>query len=231
MKQGILEQSTVQKYPIGLRYAKGDRVFRHSKAGNALTAMKAGHQGHVATEVYTAAVAYAAGANQIKILDTDEDHGVDYYAGGYIWIMVAGDYRMYSVTGSTASDGTSVTLILGEPLVVNVPASTWITAWPSIYSNVVSTASTKMSNVVVPLIDVTSGYYFWGQTWGPCFGTAFNVVPGVNDNQREVYFNIDGALMAGDDLSLDTTVRQRAGFILTNTTPGGDQFYMLQLEP
>ncbi len=231
MLQGILEQSAVQKYPLGMRYTEGDRVFRYCKAGGALTAMKAGHQGHVATEVYTKAVEYAAGSYQVAILDTDGGHGVDYYKDGYIWIMVAGNYRMYKIKSSTASDGVSVTLTLYEALVVTVPASTWTTAWPNIYSNVVGDASTKMSNVCVPLIDVDSGKYFWGQTWGPCFGTAFNVVPGVNDNQREVYFNIDGALMAGDDLSLDTTVRQRAGFIITNTTPGGDQFYMLQLAP
>lgn len=233
MKQGILQESAVQYYPIGLRYAKDDRVFRYSKAGGALTAMKAGHQGHVATECNTVAVAYAAGATKIAILDGDVTHGVDYYANGYIWIMdlVTGIFRMHRIKSSTASNGTSVTLTLDDPLTHDVGASTWITAWPSIYSNILGGDSTKMSNVVVPLIPVTSDYYFWGQTWGPCFGTAFNVVPGVNDNQREVYFNIDGALMAGDDLSLDTTVRQRAGFILTNTTPGGDQFYMLQLAP
>jgi hypothetical protein len=233
MLQGILEQSAVQKYPIGFRHADGDRVFHYSKAGGDLTAMKAGHQGHVAFEGNTRAVVYAAGTYEVAILDGDASHGVDYYKNGYIWIMdlVTGIFRMHKIKSSTASNSTYVTLTLYEALTHEVGASTWTTAWPCIYSNVLPDASTKMSNVCVPLIPVTSSYYFWGQTWGPCFGTAFNVVPGLNDNQREVYFNIDGALMAGDDLSLDTTVRQRAGFILTNTTPGGDQFYMLQLAP
>lgn len=231
----VLEQDSIQTYPIGTKFIEDDRVFRYCKAGSGLTAMKAGHQGAKPSEFNTAAVVYAAGATEIVILDTGSasDRPVNYYAGGYLWIMdlVTGIYRMHRIKSSTVGDGTSITLILAIGLKTGIGATTWITAWPNIYSDILGTSSTKMSMVCVALIPVTSGRWFWGQTWGPCFGTSFNVVPGLNANQREVYFNIDGALMAGDDLSLDTTVRQRAGFILANTTDGGDQFYMLQLSP
>lgn len=237
-RQGILEQSSVQKFPIGTRYADGDRVFRYCKAGGDITeAMKAGFCGNLPIEVYTRAVAYAKGTFKVAILDTDTDHGVDYYANGYLWIqdLITLVHRMHKIKSSTASAGGFVTLTLYEALTLEVPVSSWITAWPNIYSNVLFADSEFMSMICVPLILVTSGNYFWGQTWGPCFGTPFGVTPGYTSRQRDIYFNVDGALMAGDDLDMETTVRQRAGFLITNTSPGGegygDQFYMLQLAP
>ena len=235
MLQGILEQST-QKYPIGMRYAEGDRVFRYCKTGGDLVAMKAAHNDTGPTECNTAAVEYAAGTYQVTILDIVA-HPADYYKDGYIWIMdlVSGIYRMHKIKSSTAGDSVSITLTLYEALTLVVGASTWITAWPNIYSNVVATASSFMSNVCVPLIPVTSGKYFWGQTWGPCFGTVMGTVPGREANQREVYFHTDGALLTGVETSLDSVLHQRAGYLITNTEPGGagygDQFYMLQLAP
>lgn len=245
MKQGILQQNALQRYPIGLRWAEGDRVFRYCKAGTAIpTPMKAGHCGNLPTEVFTAAVAYAAGAIKIAILDTAIAHGVDYYKDGYLWIQegnvsgqttVSGIYRMHKIKSSTASDAESVTLTLDDPLTRDVAASTWVTAWPNIYSNILATSSTFMSNVCVPLIPVTIDYYFWGQTWGPCFGTVYSSTPGRVANQRDVYFNIDGALMTGAEIDLSSVLHQRAGFLITNTEPGGegygDQLYMLQLAP
>lgn len=236
----VLVWDTAQKYPVGTKLVDGDRVFRYCKAGSGITAMKAGHQGAKPSEFNTEAVIHAAGATKITILDTGSasNRPVNYYAGGYLWIMdlISGIYMMHRILSSTVGNTVSITLTLETGLksavaLAEVGKGVWITAWPNIYSKILGTTSTKMSNVVVALIPVTSGKWFWGQTWGPCFGTSFNVVPGLNANQREVYFNSDGALMAGDDLSLDTTVRQRAGFILTNTTDGGDQLYMLQLSP
>ena len=66
---------------------------------------------------------------------------------------------------------------------------------------------------------------------GGKIGTAFNAVPGAVASDREVYFNSDGALIAGNETVLETVGPQRAGFIISNTEGGGDQFYMLQITP
>lgn len=235
----VLVQDSTQNYPIGTKYVEDDRVFRYCKAGSALTAMKAAHQGAKPSEFNTDANPYAIGATVITILDTGSasNRPVNYYAGGYLWIMdteTGGAFRMHRILSSTVGNGTSIALTLETGLKIAVVATEWITAWPSIYSNILGTTSTKMSMVCVALIPVTSGRWFWGQTWGPCFGTSYNIVPGVDANQRDVFFNTDGALKAGDDMDFGTSgnpVFQRAGFILTNTTDGGDQFYMLQLSP
>lgn len=235
--QDVHEQSGVQNYDIGTRLVMDDRVFRYCKAGTNLVAMKAGHCGNLPTECNTAAVEYAAGTFEVTILDTTV-RVKDYYKEGYIWIMTAGAYQLYRIKSSEAGAGVSVKLTLYEALKTKVPASTWTTSWPNVYSNILGTTSGFMSNVVVALMAITSGNYFWGQTWGPCFGTVFNNVPGRASGDRELYFNTDGALKSSKDVDFGTAgnaIPQRAGFLITNTTPGGagygDQFYMLQLSP
>jgi len=238
--QQIQEESATQNYDIGTRLVEGDRVFRYCKAGTAIVAMMAGHCGNLPTEVNTHAVISAAGTDEITILDTTAagSRPVDYYAGGYIWVMnlVSHVYEMLHIKGSTVGDGTSITLTLVEPLIVAIPATTWITAWPNVYSNILGTSSGFMAQVAIALRPVQSGYYFWGQTWGPCFGTVVATVPGRDSGNRELFYNIDGGLITGADASVKTNgLGQRAGFLITNTTPGGggygDQLYMLQLTP
>jgi len=235
--QDIHEVSTVQNYEIGTRWQIDDRVFRYCKAGGNLTQMKAGHCGNLPTEVNTAAVAYSIGDTVITILDTTV-RVKDYYKDGYIWIMKSGSYQMHKIKSSAAGAGVSVALTLWEPLRVALAASTWTTAWPNLYANILGTTSGFMSNVAIPLVAVASGSYFWGQTWGPCFGTVTSTVPGRNSGDRELYFNSDGALLSSKDVDFGTAgnaIPQRAGFLITNTTPGGegygDQLYMLQLSP
>jgi hypothetical protein len=92
-------------------------------------------------------------------------------------------------------------------------------------------------------MNIQSGYYFWGQTWGPCFGQRFSQKIGGGNNDRMVYYNSDGALMGSRDATYTTGSphHQCAGFLITNTRAwtnaggsgesGGDQFYMLQLSP
>ena len=236
--QNIHEESLVQNYDLGTRLVVDDRVFRYSKAGTALVAMMGGHCGNLPTEVNSHAVASVAGSNEVTILDANA-RVVDYYAGGYIWTMnlTSGVFEMYRIKSSAVSAGTSILLTLEEALAVELPATTWLTAWPNIYGNILGTASGFMSQVVVALRPVQNGYYFWGQTWGPCFGTVVSSTPGRLSTDREIFFNIDGALHASVDVAPESTnpIPQRAGFLITNTSPGGagygDQLYMLQISP
>jgi len=234
--QQVHESSTVQNYDIGTRLVMDDRVFRYCKAGGNLTAMKAGHCGNLPTECNTAAVEYKAGTYEITILDTTV-RAVDYYKEGYIWLMVAGAYELYRIKNSAAGAGVSVKLTLYQALLADVPASTWGTTWPNVYVDIELTSNGFTSVVVFPLRAVASGSYFWGQTWGPCFGTVYSEVPGRAGGDREIYFNIDGALKASVDVAPESTnpIPQRAGFLITNTTPGGagfgDQLFMLQISP
>lgn len=252
--QDVHEQSAVQNYDIGTRLVMDDRVFRYSKAGGDLVAMMAGHCGVMPREGDCDAVTYAVGTFlmtiPVNILGTKhaEEATKDYWKEGYIWIQTEPKQLIRIKSNLVAVDeaGKFITATLWEALKVQVlgegdGTDRWITAWPNIYSDILPTNSGRMSNVVVSLIAVTSGNYFWGQTWGPCFGTQTSTKPGLASGDREIYFGADGALITGVDVHSAGGNAQRAGFLITNTSPwtkadgnaelGGDQFYMLQLSP
>lgn len=254
LRQGIRETSVIPKYPIGMRFAEGDRVFRYCHAGATLRALFEGHCGNFPREGETDAVEYPAGTNQITIpMNPNGDNYLaevvaDYWKGGYIWIQQGaptfptGIGQMYRIKSSAAAVGGFVVLTLEDSLKVTVAPSTWITAWPNIYSDI-RRWDPRMSIVCLSLVPVPSGSYFWGQTWGPIFFTS-GESPGRVDNDRELYFSdphesiIPGSVV---DFTKGNAIPQRAGFLITNTSPwtdpdegaelGGDQFFMLQLAP
>ena len=229
--QSVYTQSATQNFPIGTRLQIDDRVFRYCLAGGTTAvAMKAGHNGTADLGVNTYAEIYAIGETHLRVEDTNT-RAADYYKDGYVWIMnlTSGVYQMHKIASSLAAEAADdhVHITLQEGVAAAVPASTFVTLWPNPYSNVLFTTNNYSSMVCVPLIPVTSGYYFWGQTWGPCFGTAMSALPGAASADRAVYFNSDGALING--ASLTTNGAQLAGYVMTMTSGGGDQFYMLQL--
>lgn len=247
--QGIYEESVTQNFAIGTRRVMDDRVFRYCKAKAALVNLKGGAADVMPREGNSAAVEYAAGTFEITIPENPNgpDYALEsvanYWADGYIWVMVAPmPGQMYRIKSSAAASGGFVTLTLYEALVVTVPASNWITAWVNPYSSVIRKTG-KTSVICQPLISVTIDYYFWGQTWGPCFATLNGAAIGRTSQDRMVYYTSDGSLQAGitQTESSGGAHKQVAGFLITNTAPwtnassgselGGDQFYMLQLTP
>lgn len=257
--QDIYEQSLTQNFDVGTRRVVDDRVFRYCKAGDTLVALFGGRCTNFPREGSTDAVEYAAGTYQITIpmnpngVNYVAEQVANYWKDGYIWIMqwpiVTGVGQMYRIRSSAAAVSGFVTLTLYEALKTTVAASTWITAWPNVYQGIKTAASVRMSVVCIPLIPVTSGYYFWGQTWGPIF-MASGQSPGRNDYDRDLYFHPmpltpgQQGVVCGSSLDFSTLgnkIPQRAGFIITNTSAwtnadgnpelGGDQFFMLQISP
>lgn len=261
MKQGIYEQSIDQIYPIGKRIAIDDWALRYCHAGSTLRAMIEGLNGNFPREGSTDAVIYPAGTSQITIpmnpngIHYAAEQVANYWKDGYIWIMqgapefAIGHGQLYRIKSSEAAVGGFATLTLKEPLRVQVEASTWITAWPSIYSDVrgisvpFGASTSRRSLVCLPLIPITADYYFWGVTWGPMFGIC-GYTAGRNDRDREVYYQEDHyGILPGSEIDFTTpnAIPQRIGYLLTNTSEwenvdggaelGGDNFFMLQLAP
>lgn len=238
-KQSIHEQSTVKNYDIGTRLVVDDRVFRYCKAGSDLRELLSGMCAMSQIEVDTHANASLAGSYEVTVLDTDP-RDEDHYAGGYIWLQyynptVTGIGTMYRIKASEESAGTSVKLTLWEPLAKELPASTWITVWASIYGNIQLGILPKAALVCIPLIEVANGSYFWGQTWGPIFAHC-GYAPGTKTYDLEMYWKSDhyGALPGSsiDFSTLGNAIPQRVGFLLVNTAPvGTDNLIMLQISP
>lgn len=258
--QDIHEESAVQNYTIGTRLVMDDRVFRYCQAKEALDPLLGARADVMPREGEGDAVDYEVGEYEVTIPmnsngpDYAAEQVADYWNEGYYWIQVSpAPGILYKIKDSAAATtegritsitGGFVTLTLYESLKVRVPASTWQTSWVNPYKTCKHEHSGKMSVIAMPLISVTINYYFWGQTWGPCFGQLNNTAIGRNSGDRTVFFASDGSLMSSVDVDYATAgnaLPQIAGFVITNTEAwtnagggaeaGGDQFYMLQLSP
>jgi hypothetical protein len=256
-RQDIHEESETQNYTIGARLVIDDRVFRYCRAKVAVVALKGCCADLMPREGEGDAVVYAVGDKVITI--PMNEYGKDYTAEkvagywdeGYVWIQTS-PMQMYRIKSSavatavgriTTLEGGYVDLTLYEGLKTRMTASMWNTAWANPYNNLIPPAGGKVSIAAVALRSVTEGYYFWGQTWGPCFGVLNGSAMGRTANDRMVYFASDGSVQAGVTVTWSDSKahNQQAGFLITNTQAwtnsgnnpeaGGDQFYMLQLSP
>lgn len=235
--QSIYAESVAKNFEIGTRRVVDDRVFRYCKAGTNMRELIPALCGVSQIEVNTEATQFEIGTYEVVILDVaarDEN----WYSGGYLWIMYydpagTGIGMLHRIRFSEASSGTSVKLTLWDPLIRVVTATTWTTVWANIYSNCRTEDLPKASMIAMPLIQVTAGKYFWGQTWGPCFAHC-GYHPGSKDYDRELYFkaNLYGFLPGSEVNFNSDIIPQRAGFLIPNTAViGTDNFFMLQLSP
>lgn len=258
--QGIHEESSVQNYTIGTRMVMDDRVFRYCYAKGALEALLGGRSDVMPREGEGDAVAYAVGAYEVTIPMNEhgDDYALetvkDYWAGGYYWNGTGSSAvgQMHRIKSSavatevgriTTLTGGYVTAILWDPINTLLAASAWQTSYVNMYKTCVHTHSGKKTVICQPLIDVQATYYFWGQTWGPCFGQQHSTKLGLASGDRTCYYKSDGSLSSSIDVTYTTASahEQKAGVLITDTRPwtaagggsegGGDQFYMLMLQP
>ena len=184
---GATHYDTNQKYPLGTRLEKGDRVWRYIKYGDqdagAVWGAGTGQaldncclMGSTALEVATVMKTNAALANPILI--TEATVALDDFAGGYLVVQSGSRTWMGHIVGNTASgtaDEVELTMETGCPFALSSSYTTNITK--SRYKDVVrhSGAVANMGYEVVGVHNGTystadcEGYYGWIQTWGPTF--------------------------------------------------------------
>jgi hypothetical protein len=183
-KQGIYEQSATQLAPLGTRLEIGGRTFYYASAGAALvagmiceTAAFGGSSATIQTNLTIPSVtdgSNAAGQNKVTVTLTTDAATLDQYAEGYLTIYdgtaAQGVGQTYRIRGNeVGTAGSSCVLTLYDDLVIAISTSAKANLNTNIFRKVkVSPITTPLGAPVgVPLIAVTSGYYFWLQTWGP----------------------------------------------------------------
>lgn len=185
-------------------------------------------------------VAAAVGDFKVRIGDTTT-RVKDAYRGGILVIQYGARIVCYGILGSsTVVSSTYVELTLDASLRTAVTASTNMSAFPSIYSNLVQAApagigvdgfQTCVGILTQPAED---GDYIWIQTWGLHWVTATtwgSTGPGCAANLRDVYVHSDGTIMPAIDSS--AVAKQRIGTIayMGDGTAYGDGVIMLQINP
>lgn len=236
--QGIYSESATKLYDIGTRRALRDgRVYRYCYAGEALLRGMGAHDGST-PGLYTLAVSggQAAGAAYLTIPDTTATHTADYWKDGYVALEGWGPWTR-RIKSSTASDGATVNLTLETTLPTAVTTNrVQVIRNPYANCNLISgAAQSKLASFVcVPTIAITSGYYFWGQTWGPVACTPAVFFGDLEFERTVVFHDTDGSVRESSSLVGASKHYQDAGYLLGNYTAATDHripIFMLTLAP
>lgn len=251
--QDPCETSLVQNFDIGTCLRIGDRSFRYSKFKTAVGELTyALVNGNIipddGAEVAVGGTP-AIGDTTLVVLDTGTTtRPADYYKGGYCLIYrnsaiaqsALNHDQFRKIIGSTAGDGTSITLTLEFPLTC-VPVLT-VDCYPSPYSKVCTPGSAYGSSGAEMFIGYAHAFhaadgYGWLQTWGPAHGhytggsTEWPGNHGPND--RQCVFSVEGGLRTTK--SSGTVVplaSQIAGFVIPCTKSDyGSCFFWLTIAP
>lgn len=163
-------------------------------------------------------------------------------AGGWVEIWGAANAfewrQILSNTASVAGAPAYIDLTLDRPITFAIAAAAGSAALHrSTYKRVIMCGSNAgtigyESAVGLTPIPVTSGNYFWIQTFGPCLIAAQIGQPGAVINFRDCYLGTAGTLAPAGGADGATVSRQRVGYIIgASTTGDGNDDVMLQLQP
>lgn len=252
--QDIYKVDTVQRYRLGSRLRRGDRVWKYARAGGTLINHRCcayydyGVSGWAVVPTATPAgdtTVYATiGASEG--VASDGAVAVHELEGGYVTIfrLQAGadntDYTFQIVDNNAVeSGGGTVTLTIDNPLqyACSVLAYTEITGNP--YSDVrMITAGNRMF-MGQPMAPAVAGEYLWIQTWGPTWlnpetGAGGDVFGNVNGGQQAVFENNGSVIMHSvEDAAAGPLMKQHAGCVMTRIAGGantqGTPLFFLQI--
>jgi len=181
--QSIYEPDTTQNAPLGTRLRIADRVYYYAQAsasvggGQVLCAQApvASHQSGI-----FAVAATSAGA---KVISGTSSAAVaaNLYAEGYFGAAAgAAAGELYRIKGNAAgSTGFAITLYDGLNTTITSGVVFWLMKNP--FSNVFVGSQNLHTPVGIAPTAVTSGAYFWMQSWGPAnpFHVAATPAAGV----------------------------------------------------
>jgi hypothetical protein len=242
------EESATQNYTIGSRMQVDERVFYYSYAHAAIAGITASMRLAVSTDQILAVNdllsvgATVAGATQVVVTVGAFQAGVvtaNELVGGWleIWPVAGTSFMFRKITANTATAvGGNITITVDRPMENVVGAASQVTVHPSVYRNVESAVTAGLAQfataIGLPPRAVQLNYYFWLQTWGPCFIAPTGAWPLSVLNDYDVYFHQDGTTAdfnaeyaAGANIS-----PQRIGHVMGSGAYGAGSVF-LQLAP
>jgi len=203
--QSPYEESATQNYVLGSVMVKPDgREFVYSKAGGSNLTIATMQQAPAPTsdwaETAQAGHGALAKATSIDVLTTGTDPGADGWKDGYLIVNKGTNTgQMYKIKSNTAAATNVVTCELYDAIVSDIVAADEITVIKNPYNGtVIAPLGGLTAQVVgVPLIAVTTLYYYWAQTKGPA--------PLLTQ----------GTVVVGDNVGLGGTVNGACGAVIT----------------
>ncbi len=251
--QDINALSTVQRYRVGARLQRGNRVFHYALVGTGANGLVASHLAKVRNQqdlgfgAIPALGARVIGDRNLLLAvgaadgpAQDGSFPADYLRDATVTVRPAGtviNARIVSHPVKAAGAGTLL-VQLDAPLPVAVAIGNQQEGIANKYANVVhfvdGVANQLFQPVVgVPMLDAPATNYVWLQTWGPCacIGAGGAGGPGGAIDNLAVYAGGDGALAV---FALNGGIQQYVGNTLASGDVAGGQgapFVDLKLDP
>lgn len=214
-------EDATQMYPIGTKFIDDDCVWRYMHAGNECTRGRLVQSYNAYSSGTTrerALIAVAGAVGDTTVTCTAQGTvTASMFAGGYIIVTSTGKlvYRIEDNTAAAAGD--TFTCKLAHPLRNTIGTGDYLQCVRGKYADVRylsgSPEAGMGSAVGAAHWTVTSGYYFWGQTWGPCSITGTDNV-GASLSERGLVMGTDGAVKCEYTAGL-----QYIGYLIPYTGP------------
>jgi hypothetical protein len=172
IQQGVFEISSTARHKIGTRMQLADgRVFYYALSGGTCTMGKPQVKTITATPAnyLNMAVTAAASVGDKKVSITNGGDAIvaNQFAGGFLGLYTSGEqYKVKSHLA--AAGGAGVDIKLYDPLRVAMTTASKVNLSGSLYWKVKDYSAITDFIVGVPPVTITSAYYGWLQTWGPC---------------------------------------------------------------
>jgi len=198
------EEDVTQNFTIGSRMQVDDRVYYYSECNGAIAypnqyrlAVSTDQILAVndmisttATTVVGRTVTLATGGFQGDAVPADD------LAGGYVECNAAGIYAWRRIVSNTVAAGALVTITVDRPFGQIFGIGSQFSIHKSQYKQVTDATTAALvgfaAAIGLPPIEVTNDYFFWLQTYGPCFIGPTGAFPLSVANQYDVYYHLDG---------------------------------------
>jgi len=247
---GYAATETTQRYVFGTRAMTWDgKVFKYSHsvgtlyAGYGAANISHGSSNTIARLINSVTpAAYVAGQKKILVtIAATECYAGDgvlaenELAGAYIVIghgaAATTENRTVLANTAVASGGGTTTVTLDFPLAVAHDAGVACELPLNPYRYLSKGSFDYNAFMCVPAYAASSGYNFWGQTWGPCWCVpgGSDASPGDTANDRTAYFVGDGSVNFGYSLTVESGY-QKAGFCIDPTVSGTGAMPLVMLQ-
>jgi hypothetical protein len=174
------------------------------------------------------AAAVAVGDTRVSVTLGNTAAAANDYAEGYLHCNATGaPGSVYKIKSHLAIDANGTGWInLYDPVTKAMTTSSKVTLTKNHYKDVVTCPTTLTSVPVgVSIVDVTNGYYFWLQTYGPCAVLTNGTI--VVGNGVIPSGSVSGAV----DAEAAASIVPRVGFVLQVNADTEFSLIFLRLSP
>jgi len=236
------EESLTRHFTIGSRMQVDDRVYYYSQAVAAIVYPYHFHMAVSTDQVLVINDMRSTTATTILGTQVTLEDGpggpfpafaADALVGGYVECNAAGLFAWRRIVANTQYTGTpaTVTITVDRPFRAVFAIDSQFSIHFSIYRQVADPVTAALAGfapaIGVPPIPVQINYFFWLQTYGPCWIGPTGAFPLSVANFYDVYYHVAGETNSSAGEVIGTTVSpQRVGHVMGSGNYGSGAVFL-----